>query len=698
MPSTYTTSLRLTLPANGELAGTWGTTVNAGVTSLAEAAIAGTAAVAMIDADYTLSVANGSTDQARNMFVTLTGTLSAARNVICPAVSKLYFVTNNTTGGYAIAFKTLAGTGISVPNGQRAVVYCNGTDVVGGLTSLDSLSLNGSLTLVGGTANTVPYLNGSKVVTTGAALTFDGANLSLGTAPSAWSASYKAYELPAGAVWSVSPTSLFLTSNAYNNGTNYIYKTSNAASQYQQGSGVHTWSVAASGTAGATFSFTTAMTLTAAGNLGVGTASPNARVTAGGNSSANTVADIQITRSSSGTTIQTGPNITFGDGTTNNTVALQATQGRFGVWNYGAGSWNERLAIDASGNLGLKITPSAWSAVNYALQGAGGSFFSIGLDNVATANNVYYDGAYKYVGAYNATMAVQSAGQHAWLTAAVGTAGAAISWTTAMTLTASGNLGIGTSSPSFTLDISTAAPRIRQTATTGTNSSLIQLVNTGGTAYIGLDSSSGGVGAAYSLSLYHSGAYPIVFSTNATERMRLDSSGNLGIGTASPASKLHVSSGAIRLSDGYELGWGDNSAYIAGNGTTELLQFFTASSERMRIDSAGTTVSNLTINDGYTEEVFAVSGTTPALSPTNGSIQTWTLSGASTPTAGTWASGQSLTLMVDDGTAFTINWASVAVTWKTGGGTAPTLNTTGFTVIQLWKVGTTIYGARVGDA
>lgn len=110
------------------------------------------------------------------------------------------------------------------------------------------------------------------------------------------------------------------------------------------------------------------------------------------------------------------------------------------------------------------------------------------------------------------------------------------------------------------------------------------------------------------------------------------------------------------------------------------------------------TASGLTLNDGYTEEVYAVSGTTPALSPTNGSIQTWTLSGTSTPTAGTWAAGQSITLMIDDGTAYTIDWASVSVTWKTGGGNAPSLVASGYTVIQLWKVGSTIYGARVGDA
>lgn len=130
-----------------------------------------------------------------------------------------------------------------------------------------------------------------------------------------------------------------------------------------------------------------------------------------------------------------------------------------------------------------------------------------------------------------------------------------------------------------------------------------------------------------------------------------------------------------------------------------LSQFSNTVAER----SATATLTNKTIEagnftNGYTEEVFAVTGTTPALSPTNGSIQTWTLTGASTPTAGTWAAGQSITLMVDDGTDYAITWTSVAPVWKTNAAAAPTLNTTGFTVIQLWKVGTTIYGARVGDA
>lgn len=108
------------------------------------------------------------------------------------------------------------------------------------------------------------------------------------------------------------------------------------------------------------------------------------------------------------------------------------------------------------------------------------------------------------------------------------------------------------------------------------------------------------------------------------------------------------------------------------------------------------TLDGAVFNDGYTEEVYTVTGTTPALSPTNGGVQTWALSGASTPTAGTWAAGQSLLLMVNDGSASTITWTSVAVTWV--GGSAPTLDLTKYTCIELWKVGATIYGALVGFA
>ena len=117
-----------------------------------------------------------------------------------------------------------------------------------------------------------------------------------------------------------------------------------------------------------------------------------------------------------------------------------------------------------------------------------------------------------------------------------------------------------------------------------------------------------------------------------------------------------------------------------------------------KVAASGGTASGLTLANGYTEGVFAVTGTAPALSPSNGTIQTWALTANSTPTAGAWASGQSISLMVDDGTARTINWSSLAPVWITGGGSPPILKATGYTPILLWKIGTVLYAARPGDA
>ena len=106
------------------------------------------------------------------------------------------------------------------------------------------------------------------------------------------------------------------------------------------------------------------------------------------------------------------------------------------------------------------------------------------------------------------------------------------------------------------------------------------------------------------------------------------------------------------------------------------------------------TLAAPTITGTPTETIFAISGTTPALNPANGSIQTWTLTGNSTPTDSV-AAGQAITVMIDDGTAYTITWPSV--TWVNNAKVAPTLATTGYTTVTLWKVGTTLYGAVVGN-
>ena len=93
------------------------------------------------------------------------------------------------------------------------------------------------------------------------------------------------------------------------------------------------------------------------------------------------------------------------------------------------------------------------------------------------------------------------------------------------------------------------------------------------------------------------------------------------------------------------------------------------------------------------DTVYAITdGTSVDIDPANGSIQTWTLGANRTPTATNFVAGQGVTLMVDDGSAYTITWSTIGVTWLTADGLAPTLKTTGYTAIVLWKVGSTVYG------
>jgi hypothetical protein len=119
------------------------------------------------------------------------------------------------------------------------------------------------------------------------------------------------------------------------------------------------------------------------------------------------------------------------------------------------------------------------------------------------------------------------------------------------------------------------------------------------------------------------------------------------------------------------------------------------------------TLTNKTLTDPaivgtILEDVYTISdGAAFEVDPGNGSIQLITLGASRTPKATNFAAGEAITLMVDDGSAYTLTWTDATwggsgVVWMTGGGTAPTLNTSGYTTIVLWKVSTQVYGAKVG--
>jgi hypothetical protein len=144
MASTYS-ALKIELITTGEQAGTWGTTTNVNLGTALEEAIVGRATANFTtDADLTISLTSTNTTQvARNYIlnVTSTGSLTATRNLIVPSINKPYIIENNTTGGQSIVVKTAAGTGVTVPNGKKAMVYANTTNVVAAENYIPDLTL-----------------------------------------------------------------------------------------------------------------------------------------------------------------------------------------------------------------------------------------------------------------------------------------------------------------------------------------------------------------------------------------------------------------------------------------------------------------------------------------------------------------------------------------------------------------------------
>ena len=531
MSSTFS-NLKFELIANGEQSGTWGTTTNTNIGTAIEQAVVGMATLS--SGDFTANVATltlANTNAAQNARALVlniaSGAVSAAGTINVPAIQKPYIIINGSS--FTVTVKVSGLTGVAVPAGKRTVVYNNGTDVgsqIDWLASLDAATatLSGNLTLSGGTANGVAYLNGSKVLTTGSALTFDGTNFGVGGAASG----SRLHVMSAGGVSAK-------VENTANTGATYFQAKNTAGSSYlgQDNVGGYLLTDYA-----APFLFyinnAEQMRLTNTG-LGIGTSSPSYKldmtVTAANN------AGMRIYNSTAGTGNGCGISFSVANGfsSTNQHAAIQAisessgnTTTALGFYTSGGsnvGNATERMRLDSSGNLGLGVTPSAWGSGNKAFQLPGGSLWSFTSAYVDLIQNGYYNGTsniYSSTGA--ASFYRQNAGAHQWFTAPSGTAGNAISFTQAMTLGADGNLLVGTTtskvaqfgSSATGMTIGAAAYPVLSLWDTSDASWNFCLAQESGTAY-----------------LHNVANGPMVFSTNATERARIDSSGNLLVGATS---------------------------------------------------------------------------------------------------------------------------------------------------------------------
>ena len=172
-----------------------------------------------------------------------------------------------------------------------ATILSTKTSGVGGLTVTGDAS--GVLELASANGTTAVTIDASQNVTTSANLTYTGTltgstgilnigsgqvykdasgNVGIGVTPSAWKSTLKVLEFANGVSLSgfASAPIMQLGTNWYDNGSSNIYKTTAAATSYQQSFGAHYWYTAPSGTAGNAVTFTQAMTLDASGNLLVG--------------------------------------------------------------------------------------------------------------------------------------------------------------------------------------------------------------------------------------------------------------------------------------------------------------------------------------------------------------------------------------------------------------------------------------------
>ena len=151
MATQYTSILKLALPTQGELSGSWGTVVNENITTMVEQAVAGLATINSWSGNsHTLSTANGTTSEARCAMLVAddnSGQPSGAATIICPAATKLYILKN--IAGQAVTLKTASGTGIAVPNNGTSILFCDGTNVVEAISNITGALTTGALTVAG---------------------------------------------------------------------------------------------------------------------------------------------------------------------------------------------------------------------------------------------------------------------------------------------------------------------------------------------------------------------------------------------------------------------------------------------------------------------------------------------------------------------------------------------------------------------
>jgi len=594
--ATYVNDLRLKEISTGDESGTWGTSTNTNLELIGEALGYATEQSFGSDADATTTVADGASDPARAMYfkVTSAGNLTATRTLtIAPnTVSRVMFIENATSGSQSIAISQGSGANVTIATGKTAIVYLDGAGsgaaVVDAMAGVDP----------GVTDTLAEVLTAGNTTTTNQKIQFRDSAIYINSSAD-------------GQLDIVADTEVQIAATTVDiNGNVDISGTVTAVGAVIQGTGSQALTVSSStGNSVASFTSTdsqayisyvddstTGVNYVATGAQGndlvlLSGAGIRSKLFANGDfqlyedtaTTAKLFWDASTERLGLGTSAPYGAlTVDTANGILN--IANGNTSGGTKIQAWGAtqsdgylaieGNTKEYMRIDASGNVGigtsspssylaegsnLVIADSSHSGITLAsgASSEGGIFFADG-----TSGSDRFRGVVRYNHASNYMEFRTDAGER-------------------MRINASGQVGIGTTSPD-------ALMRVNGTAKIGEGAA-------SNTAKLMVNTASG---VAAGIQLFQDGTESwiiqnpasttaLTFSNSGTERLRIDGSGNVGIGENNPQYNLHIKgsgdTGIQLTKDGVVAGrvsavtTGLSFGVDGANGTTE----------RMRIDGSG---------------------------------------------------------------------------------------------------------------